>query len=410
MFLFPFFNWTIMAIRTFQRAMHRSNILSLIRVRGMVSRSDLAQETGLSKASVTGLTADMIEEGLIEEKQTGESEGGRRPILLAIRPDGVHVIGVNMAIDQIRVVIINFQAEIKASRKVILETRVYEPSEIVEIIAGVIQELMWEANFSKSQIAGVGVGIPGPVDSVHGIIRFLPNYGWTEVAFRDMLAERINHPVYIDNGANNLAIAEHWFGDAVGVDNFLVITLENGVGSGLVLNSQLVRGHMGIAGEFGHLCADPEGPLCRCGRKGCIEALAGNNAIIREAGKLIDKGMWSSKETTLQNLVFQDVLEELEKGNRELEKIYEQAGRSLGMGIYNMMILLNPELVIVTGIGVRAGDVLLEPMFNEIQRLREGKFANSRTEIQVQRLTNGDWARESGTLVLREIYKFPAFS
>lgn len=399
-----------MAIRSFQRAMHRSNILNLIRINGLVSRSELAQETGLSKASVTGITAGMIEEGLIEEKQTGESDGGRRPILLAIRPDGVHVIGVNMAIDQIRVVIINFVAEIKASRTVSLEVRAHEPEEIVEIMASMIQELMWESNFSKSQIAGVGVGIPGPVDSINGVIRFLPNYGWTEIPFRDLLAERINHSVYIDNSSNNLAIAEHWFGDAIGVDNFLVITLENGVGSGLVQNGQLIRGHMGIAGEFGHFCADPNGPLCRCGRNGCVEAYVGNNAIIREAKKLANQGSWKTPLSASNEIIFQDVLHELNTGNLQLTQIYSQAGKSLGMGIYNMMILLNPELVIVTGIGVKAGTVLLEPMFAEIQRLRAGKFANSRTEIIVQSWTDGDWARESGTLALREIYKSPALS
>lgn len=399
-----------MAIRPIQRAMHRSNILNLIRVKGMVSRSELALETGLSKASVTGLAAGMIEEGLIEEKQTGESEGGRRPILLALRADGVHVIGVNMAIDQIRVVLINFQAEVKASRLIALEGRVHEPEEIVEIMAGAIQELMWESNFSKSQIAGVGVGIPGPVDSVQGVIRFLPNYGWTDIAFRDMLSERINHSVFIDNSANNLAIAEHWFGDGVGIDNFLVITLENGVGSGLVLNGQLVRGHLGIAGEFGHLCADPEGPLCRCGRKGCIEAFAGNNAIIREAKRLFESGKWKSAPALTGELLFPDVLGELELGNKDLENVYRLAGESLGVGIYNMMILLNPELVIVTGVGVKAGEVLLKPMFSEIDRLKDGKFATSQTQILVQSWTDGDWARESGTLVLREIYKFPTLA
>ena len=106
--------------RKFQRAMHRSKILNLIRTSELISRTELARESGLSQASITGITADLIQEGLIEEKQAGAYEGGRRPTLLAIRPDGVHVIGVNMAIDQVQVVIINFQAEIKANRLLLL--------------------------------------------------------------------------------------------------------------------------------------------------------------------------------------------------------------------------------------------------------------------------------------------------
>jgi len=393
--------------RSFQRAMHQSNILDLIRTSELISRTELAQQTGLSQASVTGITAGLIEKNLIEERKTGVSEGGRRPILLAIRPDGVHAIGVNMAIDQIRVVIVNFLAELKVSHSVILKREHYEPEEIIEIIFQAIQACMWESNFSKDEIAGVGVGIPGPVDAVSGVVRFLPNYDWKEVPFRDMLREKINHPVFIDNSSNNLAIAQYWYGTGRGMDNFLVITLENGVGAGTVLNGQLVRGHLGIAGEFGHLCADTEGPVCRCGRRGCIESFVGNNSIVQAARVLVQKGIWSSSETLPEELTFNDVLAELKHGNRELEKFYMKAGEVLGVGIYNLITLLNPELVIITGKGVQAGEPLFEHMFQALDRLKAGRFSFTQTEIVIQTWTDGDWARESGTLVLREIYKSP---
>lgn len=395
--------------RTVQRAMHRSNILNLIRTNGLLSRTDLSRETGLSQASVTGITADLIQEGLIEEKETGAYEGGRRPILLAIRADGVHVIGINMAIDQVRVVIVNFQAELKASHEVLLEKEVYSPGEIVEVMVQAIQACMWEANFSKDQISGVGVGIPGPVDSVEGIIRFLPNYGWEEVPFREMLAERINHPVFIDNSSNNLAIAEYWFGSGKGIDNFLVITLENGVGAGMVINGQLVRGALGIASEFGHICVSEDGPLCRCGRRGCIESWVGNNAIIRDARALAARGCWSDSSVRPESIGYEDVLAELKTGNRELEKVYEKAGEILGIGIYNMITMLNPELVILTGKGVQAGDSLFDSMHAAMDRLKRGKFGFAKTRLVIQTWTDGDWARESGTLVLREVYKSPLF-
>ncbi len=387
--------------------MHRSKILDLIRTTELVSRTEIAKETGLSQASVTGITSDLIQEGLIEERKAGAYEGGRPPILLAIRPDGVHVVCVNMAIDQIRVVIVNFQAELKASHTVPLDRDYYSPEEIVDIISREIQACIWEANFSKDQIAGVGVGIPGPVDSNSGVVRFLPNYGWEGVPLRDMLSDNINHPVFIDNSSNNLAIAEYWYGNGKGVDNFLVVTLENGVGAGSILNGQLVRGHLGIASEFGHICADPNGPVCRCGRKGCIESFVGNNAVIRDARSLAREGFWYSTKISPEEIGFDEVMIELKSGNKDLEAIYQKAGEVLGVGIYNLITLLNPKLVIITGKGVNAGDVLFKHMFSAIDHFKTGKFGFSQTDIVIQTWNDVDWARGSGTLVLREIYKSP---
>jgi transcriptional regulator of PTS gene len=400
---------TSLSPRRFQRAMHRSNILRLIRTTGLISRTDLARETGLSQASVTGVTADLIQEGLIEEKQAGAYEGGRRPTLLAIRPDGVHVVGVNMAIDQIRIVIVNFQAELKAAHTIFLDNDYYSPEEIVELMAQAIQACIWEANFSKDQIAGVGVGIPGPVDSKRGVVKFLPNYGWEEISLKEMLQQRINHSVFIDNSSNNLAIAEYWYGSGKGMDNFIVVTLENGVGAGMVVNGQLVRGNSGIASEFGHMCAEVGGPACRCGRNGCIEAFAGNYAFLRDARNLIGNGSWYSSDKSPGEVAFDDVLIELNHGNEALENVYRKAGMILGVGIYNLMTLLNPELVIIRGKGVQAGGALFSHMFDSIEQLKGAKFGFDQTEIVIKDWTDEDWARESGSLVLREIYKSPFY-
>ncbi len=393
--------------RSFQKAFHRSKILDLILTHELISRTDLARETGLSQASVTGLTADLIAEGLIEERKAGAYEGGRRPTLLAFRADGVHAIGVNMAMDQIRVVIVNLATEVKASHKVELPETYHTSEQIVDIISQAIQACMWEANYSKDQIAGVGIGVPGPVDANTGMIHFLPNYGWREVPFKQMLEQKINHPVFIDNSSNNLAIGEYWFGEGKGLDNFLVITLENGVGAGLVTNGQLVRGAAGIAGEFGHICISKDGPKCRCGRQGCIEAYVGNNAIVRDARQLVESGQWSDNSVRPEQLNIRGVFEELAGGNDALDKIYERAGEILGFGIFNMVTMINPEVVIITGKGVNAGEKLFAPMRRTIAEMNAGQFGFMTSRIVIQTWSDDDWARESGALVLREIYKSP---
>lgn len=395
------------SVRDFQKALQRSNILDKVRTAGRISRVDLARTTGMSKASVSGVVGGLIEEGLVIEKESGAYEGGRRPILLAINPTGAFAIGVNLSLEQIRVVIINFNAEVQANNICYLSRNHYTPEEIAQKTARAIQACMWEANFSKEQISGVGVGIPGLVDSESGKIRFLPNYGWGNVQFRALLEEKINHPVFIENDSNNLAIAERWYGQGKGVDDFLVVTLQNGVGSGSVVNGRLVRGHLGIASEFGHMCVDPDGPSCRCGRQGCIEAYVGNNAILREARRLINTGEWRGEVVLDGKVVFEQVLAELERGNGKLLSYYEQAGKILGIGLRNLITLFNPELIILTGKGSRAGDPLFGPMYRSMEKLRSDKFGSYKTKIVVNNWTEGDWARGAGTLVLQEIYKTP---
>lgn len=395
------------SVRDFQKAQQRSHILEKIRTAGLLSRADLARQTGLSKASVTGIISALIDEGLVLEEKMGTYEGGRRPILLGINPAGAYAIGVNVSLQQIRIVIIDFHAEVKADYGLHLSKDHYEPEEIVGKTAQAIQACLWESNFSREQISGVGIGLPGLVDLETGTIRFLPNYGWNNVPFREMLEDKIGHPVYIDNDSNTLAVAEHWYGEGKGVDNFLVVTLQNGIGCGSVVHGRLLRGSLGVASEFGHMCIDPAGPLCRCGRKGCVEAWVGNTSILREAKIIINKGKWKTRLDQNTPLKFDHVLEELQRGNEELVKVYQQAGKVLGIGIRNLITLFNPELIILTGKGILAGDALSEPMYASMEQLRSGKFGSYKTKFVFNNWTEEDWARGAGTLVLQEIYKSP---
>jgi glucokinase-like ROK family protein len=390
---------------SFVRAYNRYNILTTIRVAELISRVDIAKSIGLSQASITGITADLISEGLIEEKKPGAYEGGRPPILLAISPDGAYEIGINLTIEKIDVAITNFQAEIKAFHSIELDSAYYRAEDLVDMMAQAVQKCMWEGNFSKDQISGIGIGIPGLVDSESGIIRFLPNYGWENINFRDLFQEKIGIPTYIENSSNTLALAEQWFGFGKGIDNFIVVTLQNGVGAGCIINGQLSRGNTGIAGEFGHLTMDPEGPLCRCGKKGCIEAYAGNNSLMRDAKNAALKGVWNKKKP--EHLTFEDLLRAVHEKEPEILKFYHRAGKALGMGITHLITLLNPEKIFITGKGVQAENALFDPMFQAVNKFVSPKFEGYGTQIIIKEWSETDWVRGAGTLVLNEIYKSP---
>ena len=393
------------ANKKLMRAINRFKILHTIRAHKLISRVDITKATGLSQATVTGITASLIDERLLLEKRPGESEGGRPPILIALNPDGAYAVGVYLSISQINVVIIDLEATILASYEMPLTKLSYAPEAIADKIVQAVQECMWQANFSRNQISGIGIALPGLVDSHTGLIRFLPNYQWEKVNLRNMVQKKVDHPTYIENSANSLTLAEQWFGEGRGIDNFIVVTLEYGVGMGMIINGQLYRGHQGTAGEFGHTTVDPDGPLCRCGKKGCIEAFVGNNAILREAEAAAQKDEW--KPNNPADVTIEEVILAAQEGAPCLRNIFAHAGRVLAIGLSNLIRIFNPAKIIISGRGVQAGDLLFDSMYKTIPQYISSR-TNGDTEIVIKSWNQNAYARGSGTVVLQEIFKSPA--
>jgi glucokinase-like ROK family protein len=387
------------------RAINRFKILHTIRAHKLISRVDITKATGLSQATVTGITASLIGEGLLLEKRPGESEGGRPPILISLNPDATYAVGVYLSISQINIVIIDLEATIRASYEMPLRKQNYTPEAIADKIVQAVQECMWQANFSRNRISGIGIGLPGLVDSHTGLIRFLPNYQWEKVNLRDLVQKKIDHPTYIENSANALALAEQWFGEGRGIDNFIVVTLEYGVGMGIMIHGQLYRGHKGTAGEFGHTTVDPDGPLCRCGKKGCIEAIVGNNAILREAEAAAQKGEW--KPDNPHDITIDEVILAAREGAPCLRNIFARAGRILAIGLSNLILIFNPAKIIISGRGVKAGELLFDSMYNTIPQYTSSR-TNGDAEIVIKSWNQNAYALGSGTVVLQEIFKSPA--
>lgn len=393
------------ANRDLIRAINRFSILNTIRNAKLISRVDIAKATGLSQASLTGITADLLQENLILEKTAGESIGGRKPILLSLNPKGAIVVGVKLSIYEISIVIINFEATIIGSHSIPLEKKTYSPEEISEILASTVRSCLWQENFSKDQIAGIGIGLPGWIDSTSGLVRYMPNYQWENVNLKQLVEEKLDLPTFIENDANTQAIAEQWFGAGKGVENFLVVTLEYGIGMGAVINGQLYRGQNGISSEFGHSIINIGGPLCRCGKQGCIEAIVGENAILRDAQKAATSGKWGGEKNS--TVTIEEVIQSAKAGESSLKEIYHQAGVVLGIGITNLIQLYDPDKIIITGKGVLAGALLFESMQDTIPQYLPAK-SKTNTEIIIHNWTYKDWARGAGTVALQEIYKSPA--
>ena len=387
------------------RAINQFNILNTIRTAGAISRIEIAAQTGQSRAAVTNITADLIEQNLIYEKQTEDTAiRGRKRVLLALNPNAVYVVGVKLSALRISCAVADMQADIRSS--VIMPVRTSERplAFVADLIEEGIRHCVSEARLKLEHISGIGLGLPGFVDSQSGICYWTPLYQRGDIPLRDLIHKRFNIPTYIENDSNSVTLAHQWFGEGKGLDNFLVVTIEDGVGMGIVVNGQLYRGARGIAAEFGHMVVDPNGEYCRCGKRGCVEAYASDFSVLAAAEKAVARGQW--KRGRENEITFEEVVTAAKKGQKALREIFQQAGQFLGLGLAGMIQVFNPAKIIISGDGVRAGDLMFKQMHATIAAHTNDELFTA-TEIAVQKWRDTDWARGAASLVLQELYKSP---
>jgi glucokinase len=229
------------------------------------------------------------------------------------------------------------------------------------LIRGIINSInsfILSQRLEPSAILGVGIGAPGPVDTLKGIVHFLPNIpGWKEVKLKRILEKETGLAVFIDNDAKLMALAEHAAGAARKYRNVLCLTLGTGVGGGLIINNSLYRGADNAAGEAGHLPLNEKGPLCGCGSRGCLEAYIGNQRIIQDARKLFGPGITLERVSALAR-----------KNNPKAVKLWSQVGSRLGLALSGIVNLLNLDLVVIGGGVSEAGSLLFEVIRQKILR------------------------------------------
>ena len=385
--------------RDLMRALNRSTVLNIIKTHGPIGRAEVARRSGLSPATVTGITADLISEDLVFEKEAGDSSGGRRPILLAINPTGGCVVGIKLTETQLIGALTDLEASVISTHARPLSTRSIDKS--IDQLAQVVHNLVHASGFPKNKLLGVGIGLAGTVDAENGVLRQSPYLGWRDLPIRQLLRAKVRVPVYVDNDVNTLTLAEKWFGAGQGLDHFLTVTVGRGVGLGIVVNGQFYRGAGGGAGEFGHTVIDPEGPTCACGKRGCLEAFVSDPGLIFMATQAARRGDLSETPHSVADLV-----RLADAGNPVARSIFARAGEILGRGLANLINVFDPQRIIVGGEGVRSGEWLFGPMRAAIA-LHVLPSLASDAEIRVEPWGDDAWARGAASLVLRELFESP---
>lgn len=371
------------------REINQALVLNAIRTYGALSRTDIAQQTGLSMPTISDITAGLLEAGLLFERAVGASTGGRKPVLLALNAQAGYAIGVKLTEEHITAVLTDLDATIVARESTALPGR--EPEQIADAMAEAVRALIPVAG--GRPIFGVGVGMAGVIDHDRNLVRHATYFGWRNLPFGQLLERRLGLPVIVDNDVNALTAAEHWFGSGRGVADLLVISLGRGIGLGMVLDGRLYRGSRGGAGEFGHTTVLPDGPLCACGKRGCLEALIGDPAITQRASAAL------GREVSILDAVGGAI-----GGDAGLQAIFAAAGGTLGTAVANLVNVLNPAMVIISGEGTRAGELVLAPFR---RALEEHCFDGLADDLQVVTEPWGDeaWARGAASLLLSELFR-----
>jgi len=379
----------------------RQDAFEYVRSRGNATRTDITQSLDISAGSATTLTADLIASGYLREVEAPQRESGRgRPrVALEVIPDAGFVIGIKLAFKRHSAVLLDFAGNLIVSADLASNEVRRSVDQLMDESEKLILKLLKAAGKTKSNIKCIGIGVPGIVDHRSGTVVWSSMLQTRDEDFAGLIADRFDIPVVIDNDANMLTLAELWFGQGRDMADFAVVTIESGVGMGLVLDNKLYRGAHGMGLELGHTKVQLDGALCRCGQRGCLEAYLADYALSREAATALDHdaSMASNPEAALEALYLQ-----AKSGHQAAETIFRRAGRYLSLGLSNVVQLFDPALIILSGERMQYDYLYAETVLDEMQKmtLNEGRKP---CKVAIHAWGDLVWARGAAALALSDV-------
>lgn len=337
----------VRATRSTPRHINRQIILNLVREHQPLSRADLARRMDIGRGMVTSLVDELLAEEAIYEGATVDAPRGRKPMMLHVRTRDRLVLGIDVRFSRTFLMLSDFGGRPVATEA--FET-ITDPPALVEELARRVAAML-AAHREAGVCEGIGLVVPGMTDQRTGCVQFAPQLGWRDVALREPLARATGLPVQIDNAPVACALAWMWLGTP-GADipsDFVYVTVSDGVGSGIVVNGEVVRGATQTAGEFGHLPLDINGPRCLCGNTGCLEAYTSNLATLsRYLGLELDA---TNTRRVLQEsgLTIDDVIARARSGEDRAKAALRETARYLGLGLAMIINCLNPQQIVIGG-------------------------------------------------------------
>ncbi|MFZ5825632.1 MAG: ROK family transcriptional regulator [Bacillota bacterium] len=403
-----------MSIRTGDRQLIKelniALVMNLIRQHEPISRVEIAERTGLGRSTVTGIISTLLREGLVQEIGSADSVSGRKPVLLAFNAQARFAVGIKLAPRSATGALVDLNARVLHTRQVALNPA-QGPESVIADLVRLLDLLLAESGVDREALLGAGLVMPGVVDPATGTAIASYFLGWANLPIRDILEQELDLPVYVDNDANAMALAEALYGAGRGVGDMLGLTVGVGIGSGVIIDGQIHRGARFSAGELGHTCVDPVGPACVCGRRGCLEAVAGDAAIVRRARQEMTAGrtpLLSVLARGHADLVTREmVVEAALAGDDGARFVLAEAGRWIGLAVGNAVNLLSPARVVVGGEAViQAGDLILEPLRQQVAATCFPSCPDPNM-VTLASLGANAWLQGAAALVLKDAFEVP---
>lgn len=391
------------ATRSTQREINRQIVLNLVREHQPVSRAGLARLMKLSRGTVGALVGDLLESGILYEGSLASAPRGRRPKMLHVRTRDRLAVAVDVRFSSTHLLLADL-----GGRQIAMDTfpTLPDPEALADEIAARVRALL-RAHEGVGDCEGIGLVVPGMVDRRAGRILNSPALGWKDVDLREMLSSRVGLRVFIENAPIACALAQMWLRPASGdgVDDFAYLTVSDGVGAGVVVDGQVLRGHGDTAGEFGHLPLNVDGPRCQCGLRGCLEAYTSNLATLgRYLG--LDPSVPEDRERLrTSGLSPAELISRARAGDARALATLRETGRSLGIGVAGIITSLNPARIFLNGEIVSGWD-LVGPLVLESARERTLTDAGAATPIIP--VSEGRMARLRGATALLVARRFAA--
>ena len=313
----------------------------------------MARQTGLGISTVSTIIKQLVDQGIVIEKGTRQQAMGRPSIMLSVNPTYALAVGAKLNPDNLTAVLTDLDSNVLASATTHLDY--VTPDGVARAFKTLLPRLLKKARLPKWRIAGAGLALTGLVDGKRGVCLQSTVLGWKDAPIGTVLSRALDMPVSIENDANAVAIGEGYKGEAQLARNLVVLSIGHGIGAGIILDGRLYIGAIGTAGELGHVTIERNGPKCRCGKRGCLEAIASVPAVIRQA-----------KRYGLEVSALSDLEAHAATGNPDARRIWLRVTSAIGVALSHVVNLLNPELVIVAGSDTRLGANFAKRLSDEL--------------------------------------------